>query len=125
MVEVEGIDGGLRLQARAFEAPFDGALRAGLQFHIGEPLQGGGHAEIVRGGFSRVVSSWRLIVDRLSWFSFCWSGVIGFLSGIEDESVIFQQRQRIGGEFVEQRIAQASGGCGRRGDCCWRRMLAT
>src|SRR5262250_2345342 len=54
----------------------------------------------------RVVSSWRLMVDRLSWFSFCWSGVIGFLSGRKDEGVIFKQRQRIGGEFVEPRIAQ-------------------
>src|ERR1700689_51586 len=53
----------------------------------------------------RVISSWRLMVDRLSWFSFCSRGVIGFLSGFEDEGVIFKQRQRIGDEFVEQRIA--------------------
>src|SRR5580693_371230 len=54
----------------------------------------------------RVVSSWRLMVDRLSWFSFCSRGVIGFLSRLEDEGVVFEQRQGICDEFVEQRIAQ-------------------
>src|ERR1700757_1038284 len=60
----------------------------------------------------RVVSSWRLMVDRVSWFSFCWSGVIGFLSGLEDKGVIFEQRQGIGGEFVEQGIAENQRGLG-------------
>src|ERR1700683_2612470 len=57
----------------------------------------------------RVVSTWRLMVDRLSRFSFSSSGVIGFLSGIgiEDESVVFQQRQRVGDQIVQARIAQA------------------
>src|SRR5665213_2700128 len=54
-----------------------------------------------------VVSIWRLIAFRFSCCSFCSSGVIGFLSGIEDESVVFQQRYGIGGEFVEQRISQS------------------
>ena len=52
-----------------------------------------------------VVSSWRLIVDRLSWSSFSGS-VIGFLSGIKNESVVGQQRQRIGDEFVQPRVAE-------------------
>src|ERR1700693_6469026 len=54
----------------------------------------------------RVVSSWWLMVDRLSWCNFCSRGVMGFLSGREDEGVIFEQGQRIGGEFVQQRITQ-------------------
>ncbi len=29
-----------------------------------------------------------------------------FLSGLENKGVIFQQRDRVGDEFVEQRIAQ-------------------
>ena len=53
MVEVKGVDAGLRLQARAFEAAVDGALFAGFQFHVGEPLQGGRRAEILGGGFSQ------------------------------------------------------------------------
>src|SRR5271170_4554221 len=57
----------------------------------------------------RVVSSWRLMVDRLSWFSFCSRGVIGFLSGIKDESVVCQQGQWIGDQIVQQRVAQAKG----------------
>src|SRR5580658_7044359 len=55
----------------------------------------------------RVVSTWRLMVERLSWFSFSSRGVIGILSGIEDESVVIQQRQRVGDQIVQQRIAQA------------------
>ena len=51
MVEVKGVDAGLRLQARAFEAAFNGAAVAGFQFHIGKPLQGGGHTEVPGGGF--------------------------------------------------------------------------
>jgi hypothetical protein len=52
MLELKGIDAGLRLQARAFEAAVDGALFAGFQFHVGQPFQSGGHAEILGGGFS-------------------------------------------------------------------------
>ena len=52
MEEVKGIDAGLRLQTRAFEAAVDSTLSASLQFHIGEPLQGVRRAEILRGGFS-------------------------------------------------------------------------
>src|ERR1700722_11897749 len=55
----------------------------------------------------RVVSTWRLMVDRFSWFSFSSRGVIGFLSGIEDESVVFQQGQWIGDQIVQPWIAQA------------------
>src|SRR5271165_2851817 len=55
-----------------------------------------------------VVSSWRLMVDRLSCSSF--SGrVIGFLSGFKNESVVGQQRQRIGRQFVQPRIAETKG----------------
>src|SRR6202167_6414046 len=55
---------------------------------------------------SIVSSAWRLIAFRFSCCSFCSRGVIAFLSGFENEGVIFQQRDRGGGEFVEQRIAQ-------------------
>ena len=50
MVKVKGINGGLRLQTRAFETAFNGTAVAGLQFHIGEPFQRGGHAEVSGGG---------------------------------------------------------------------------
>src|SRR5271165_7157478 len=53
-----------------------------------------------------VASIWRLIAFRFSWCSFCSRGVIAFLSGFKNEGVVFQQRDGIGGEFVEQRIAQ-------------------
>ena len=127
MVEVEGVDAGLRLQARAFEAAFDGAAVAGLQFHIGEPFQRGGDAEILGwrpqrasspvGGSSSTGS-----VDPVS----VRGSVIGFLSGFKNESIVFQQRQRIGGEFVQPRIAEAKRRLrpSRRtaaGAECWRR----
>src|SRR5580658_8860324 len=51
-------------------------------------------------------SAWRLIAFRFSCCSFCSRGVIAFLSGFENEGVIFQQRDGISGEFIEQRIAQ-------------------
>jgi len=53
MEEVKGIDAGLRLQTRAFEAAVDGALFASFQFHVGEPLQGGRRAEVLGGCFSQ------------------------------------------------------------------------
>src|SRR5579863_1010202 len=53
-----------------------------------------------------VASAWRLMAFRFSCCSFCSRGVIAFLSGFENEGVVFQQRDRVGGEFVEQRIAQ-------------------
>src|SRR4029077_4724975 len=53
-----------------------------------------------------VASAWWLIAFRFSCCSFCSRGVIAFLSGFENEGVIFQQRDGVGGEFVEQRIAQ-------------------
>src|SRR3984893_13612898 len=57
----------------------------------------------------RVVSTWRLMVGSVSWFSFCSSGVIGFLSRVKNESVIFQQRQRICSQVVQPWVAQAEG----------------
>ena len=50
MLEVEGVNTGLRLQARAFEAAFNGAVIACLQFHISKPFQCCGHAEVLGGG---------------------------------------------------------------------------
>ena len=52
MVKVEGVNAGLRLQARAFETAFNGAVVAGLQFQVGKPFQRGGHAEVLSGGLS-------------------------------------------------------------------------
>lgn len=53
VMEVKSIDAGLGLQARAPETPLNGALRAGFDFHVGEPLQCGGGAEIFGSGFSQ------------------------------------------------------------------------
>src|ERR1017187_3760304 len=53
-----------------------------------------------------VVSICRLIAFRFSCCSFCSRGVIGFLSGFKNEGVVFQQRDGIGDEFVEERVAQ-------------------
>ena len=53
VVEVERIDAGLRMQARATEAALDGALFARIQFHVRQPLQGGCRAEILGGGFRK------------------------------------------------------------------------
>src|SRR5262249_61992797 len=66
----------------------------------------------------RVVSTWRLMVERLIWFSFCSRGVIGFLSRVENEGVILQQRERVGGEIVQPWVAQAEGRL-----CLSRRLL--
>src|ERR1700722_20972918 len=53
-----------------------------------------------------VASICRLIVFRFSWCSFCSRGVIAFLSGLENEGVVFQQGDRFGREFIKQWIAQ-------------------
>src|SRR3984957_18038835 len=53
-----------------------------------------------------VVSIWRLIAFRFSCCSFCSRVVIGFLSGFENEGVVFQQRDGIGNKVVEHRIAE-------------------
>src|ERR1700689_5552142 len=53
-----------------------------------------------------VASACRLIAFRFSCCSFCSRGVIAFLSGFENEGVIFQQRYGVGDQIVEQRIAQ-------------------
>jgi hypothetical protein len=50
--EVERVDGVLRLQARHLHPPFDGAAAPGLQFQIGQPLQGGRQAKILAGRVS-------------------------------------------------------------------------
>ena len=49
MLEVKGIDAGLSMQARESETPFNGALRAGFDFHVGEPFQGSRRAGIPGG----------------------------------------------------------------------------
>lgn len=46
MVEVEGVDAGLRLQTRALKATLDGAAVTRFQFHVGEQFEGGRDAEI-------------------------------------------------------------------------------
>jgi len=53
MVKVEAVDGRLALQAREFEATFDGALVAGFEFAIEECFQGLGEAEILGSGVSQ------------------------------------------------------------------------
>ena len=46
VVEVEGVDAGLRLQARALEAALDGAAVTRFQLHVGKQFEGGRDAEI-------------------------------------------------------------------------------
>lgn len=53
MVKVEAVDGRLALQAREFEATFDGALLTGLEFAIDERFQGLGEAEVFGGSVSQ------------------------------------------------------------------------
>src|SRR5450759_5336557 len=56
----------------------------------------------------RVVSSWRLIVAMFSSRSFCSSGIIGFfLLGLKNEGVVGEQRQRIGDQLVQPRVAES------------------
>ena len=55
----------------------------------------------------RVVSSWRLIVARFSSRSFCSSGIIGFfLLGLKNKGVVGEQRQWIGDQLVQPRVAE-------------------
>src|SRR5580704_3814916 len=62
----------------------------------------------LRAAASAIVASiCRLIAFRFSCCSFCSRGIIGFLSGFENEGVVFQQRNGVSGEFVEQGIAQS------------------
>lgn len=53
MVKVEAVDGRLALQAREFEAAFDGTLVTGFEFAIEECFQGLGEAEIPGRGVSQ------------------------------------------------------------------------
>src|ERR1035437_4168195 len=55
----------------------------------------------------RVVSRRWLMTVRFRSRSFCSRGIIGFLFGLQNEGVVSQQRQRVGGEFVQPRIAEA------------------
>ena len=126
MVKVKGVDAGLRLQARAFEAAFDGAAVARFQFHIGEPFQRGGHAEILGGGLRdrrlqlaahrRQIQLMQFLFEGASSDSFPDSRMKASYASSDNGSVTssFNRGSR-----------RRSGGCGRRGDCCWRRMLAT
>jgi len=66
MVKVEGVDGRLALQAREFEAAFDGMLVTGFEFAIEECFQGLCEAEIPGGGVSQHLIRWRLMVARFS-----------------------------------------------------------
>jgi hypothetical protein len=50
---VEAVDGRLALQAREFEAAFDGTLVTCFEFAIEECFQGLGEAEIPGGGVSQ------------------------------------------------------------------------
>jgi hypothetical protein len=52
VMEVKGVDTGLGLEARESETPFNGALRASFDFHVGEPFQSGCGTEILGGGIS-------------------------------------------------------------------------
>jgi hypothetical protein len=53
MVKVEAVDGRLALQAREFEAAFDGTLVTGFEFSVEECFQGLCEAEIPGGGVSQ------------------------------------------------------------------------
>src|SRR5215472_1266684 len=53
-----------------------------------------------------VVSRLRVIALRFSCWSFCSRGVIGFLSGFEDKGVVCEQRDRVGSQCVQMRVAQ-------------------
>src|SRR5271169_387044 len=57
-----------------------------------------------------VGSSCWLMVVRFSCSSFCCSEVIGSLLGMQEESVVVGQRQRIGGQFVELRVLETERG---------------
>lgn len=107
MLEMKSVDAGLGLQARGSETSFNGPLGAGFDSMSASHSRVAAALRFLAAASVRVVSGWRLMVDRLSWFSFYSRGVIGFLSRLEDEGVGFEQRQRIGDEFVEQRIAQS------------------
>jgi len=52
VMEVKGIDAGLRLKTRAFESALDGAALARFQFHVGEQFERGRDAEISGGSVS-------------------------------------------------------------------------
>src|SRR3954451_15795932 len=54
-------------------------------------------------------SSCWLIMGSLSCPSFSCSFIGAVLSGREDKSVVFQQRQRISDQFIQQRITQPDG----------------
>src|SRR5260370_10669378 len=55
----------------------------------------------------RVVSRRWLMTVRFRSRSFCSRGIIGFLFGLQNEGVVSQQRQRVGDEFIQPRIAEA------------------
>src|SRR4051794_11996510 len=64
----------------------------------------------------RIRSRCWLMVGTLSWLSFSCRVIGRFLSGGEKESVVFQQRERIGHQFIQQRIAQPHGRLNRAAD---------
>src|SRR6476646_6646289 len=126
MLELKGIDTWLRLQTRTFVTSFDGALFACFQFHVGQPFQRGRRAEILGGCFSQS----RLYVDgSLS------IGPVDSASVREESSDSFPESRmkasycsRDNGSVARsfnRGSRRRRGGCVCRGDCCWRRILAT
>ena len=111
VLEVKGVDAGLRMEAGEVEAALDGAVVAGLQFEIGQAFQGGSDAKVFRRRFlqrlvpafgsSSTVSVVRASVPR---------GSCGFLSRLKNEGVVVQQRQGIGHQLVQLGIAELQRG---------------
>src|SRR5438552_16595977 len=89
------------LKRRSMARPWrDSSSRSASSSMVAEMLRFLAEASVI------VASICRLIAFKFSSSSFCSRGVIAFLSGFKNESVVFQQRDGIGGQFVEQRIAQ-------------------
>ena len=110
MGEVELVEGGLSGEARELEAALDSAPVAGFQFQVGQTFQGGGEAKILVAASLVIVSSFSAMVVRRSWLSFSGRVIGRLLSGFQDEGIVVEQGQRVGGELIEFRVAQLQGG---------------
>ncbi len=110
------------LQAGLVEAALD-RTAAPLQFEISQPSSEAARLRLRREASLSTVSS-RLSCRRGATLRVWVPGKSCVVSFFEDEGVIVQQRQRIGGELVQAGILQAQRGLGRRKCCSWLRRLA-
>jgi hypothetical protein len=103
---MKAVDGVLLMQTRETEAAFDGTAAARLQFAVNQRFQSFSEAVVFGDGVSDRLIQLTDHRGQAELVEFLMQSVHGTLSGTKNESVVLGERKRIGGEFIQGRIAQ-------------------